>query len=165
MAGNSRARLRRCFIDTSLVFRAAAEDPRTQKDPNNSGYALDLDDSYFIQWLRVLETISPVSDPESDRLHEFGRPNLFLYHQQLICDSLLRRKSGLHRRGFVNRTQLSDWHAVTSYAYGVLKSNRTQTGCKIWFGLTRTLLVLLGHSRENGIYITQDLFFATYAPF
>jgi len=67
--------------------------------------------------------------------------------------------------GFVNRTQLSDWHAVTSYAYGMLNSNRTQAGCTIWFGLTRTLLVLLGHSREKGFYITQDLFFARYAPF
>jgi hypothetical protein len=69
----------------------------------------------------------------------------------------------------VNRTQLSDWHSVTSYAYDVLNSNRTQAGCKIWFGLTRTLLVLLGHSqggsRENGFYTTQDLFFAKYTPF
>src|SRR5260370_7241305 len=67
--------------------------------------------------------------------------------------------------GFVNRTQLSDWHAVTSYAYGVLNGNRTQAGCKIWFGLTRTLLVLLGHSRENALYTIQDLFFARYTPF
>ena len=74
--------------------------------------------------------------------------------------------------GFVNRTQLTDWHAVwfavTNYASGVLNSNRTRAGCKIWLGLTRTLFVLLGHSRwdfrENDFYITQDLFFARYAP-
>ena len=67
--------------------------------------------------------------------------------------------------GLVNKTQLSDWRSVANYAYTVLNSNRTQPGCKIWLGLTRTLLVLLGHVRERGLFVTQDLFFARYAPF
>ncbi len=66
--------------------------------------------------------------------------------------------------GVVNKTQLSDWQAVTDYAHR-LDSCKTQPDGKIWFGLTRTLLVLLGHSRETGLFVTQDLFFARYAPF
>jgi hypothetical protein len=67
--------------------------------------------------------------------------------------------------GVVNKTQLNDWQAVTSYAYTMLNANRTQLGCKIWLGLTRTSLVLLGRVREKGLFVTQDLFFAKYAPF
>ena len=67
--------------------------------------------------------------------------------------------------GLVNKTQLGDWQSVANYAYTVLNNNRTQAGCKIWFGLTRTLVVLLGRSQENGLFVTQDLFFAKYAPF
>jgi hypothetical protein len=67
--------------------------------------------------------------------------------------------------GSVNKTQLSDWQSVANYAYTMLNNNRTQPGCKIWLGLTRMLFVLLGHTRENGFSVTQDLFFARYAPF
>ena len=67
--------------------------------------------------------------------------------------------------GIVNKTQLSDWQSVTNYAYTRLNNNRTQPGCKIWFGLTRTFLILLGHSRESNLFVTQDLFFCRYAPF
>ncbi len=66
--------------------------------------------------------------------------------------------------GTINKTKLSDWHSVLNYAYTWMNNNRTQPGCKIWLGLTRTLLVLLGHGRESRLVITQDLFFATYAP-
>ena len=67
----------------------------------------------------------------------------------------------------INKTRLSDWQSVTDYAYTRLNTSRTQLGCKIWFGLTRTLLVLLGpsHSQMNGWFNTQDVIFATYAPF
>jgi hypothetical protein len=66
--------------------------------------------------------------------------------------------------GTINKTQFSNWQSVTDYAYSQLNNNRTQLGCKIWFGLTRTLLVLLGHTRENNLRITQDVLFASYAP-
>lgn len=67
--------------------------------------------------------------------------------------------------GTINKTLLSNWQSVTNYAYSQLNNNRTQLGCKIWFGLTRTLLVVLGHSRENALHVTQDVLFASYAPF
>ena len=67
--------------------------------------------------------------------------------------------------GTINKTQLSNWQSVTNYAYSQLHNNRTKIGCKIWFGLTRTLLVVLGHSRENALHVTQDVLFASYAPF
>jgi hypothetical protein len=52
--------------------------------------------------------------------------------------------------GLVNKTQLSDWQSIANYAYTMLNNNRTQPGCKIWLGLTRTLFVVLGsHSRER----------------
>ena len=67
--------------------------------------------------------------------------------------------------GIINKTQLGNWQSVTNYAYTQLNNNRTQLGCKIWFGLTPTLLVLLGHTRENHLLVTQDVLFASYAPF
>ncbi len=97
----------------------------------------------------------------------------FMNRGDLICSYIISnsfvmpyydQKIFYFEGGTINKTKLSDWHSVLNYAYTWMNNNRTQPGCKIWLGLTRTLLVLLGHGRESRLVITQDLFFATYAP-
>jgi len=113
-----------------LVFSTPAKDQQTQKESNNSGFALDLDDSYFIQRLRVLEIIGPVSDSKSDRLHELRRPSLFYIISNSFVVPYYEGKVFFIEGGLVNKTELSDWQSVANYAYTVLNDNRTQAGAK-----------------------------------
>jgi len=76
-------------------------------------------------------------------------------------------KVHFYEGGAVNRTIVSSWQTVLSYSAflrgELLKASQP---CKMFFGLTRTVFVLLFHRRDGpGFFTTVDLVYSKYAPF